>query len=114
MKTYGQRRSQLQELKIERDTGARRQKASGATPFAKGDNRLVGKLRIEAKFTTARSFSLKLSDIDKIRMEALSSQVEDWVMQVEFGRPGGVSKKFAVMDWATYEDFLAWKEGQKE
>lgn len=63
------RASVRQENRIARDIDGRRQKASGATAHAKGDVRKAGSLRIEAKYTTAKSFSLKLADLVKIRSE---------------------------------------------
>jgi len=112
MKSRYQRLSQQQEKRVEKETGARRQKASGATLFAKGDNRLLGELRVEAKVTTAKSFTLKVSDIEKIRSEAYSGGLEDWVLQIDFNRPGGVNRRVAVIDWYDYLEFLELKRGK--
>lgn len=70
-------------------------------PHAKGDVRLQGEVGGEAKFTRGKSFSLKLSEIMKIRREA-QERGEDWAMQVEFIGQGGQSQKFAVISWNTY------------
>lgn len=63
------RSSRRQENKLAEAVGGRRQKASGALPWAKGDVRKRGELRIEAKQTQAKSFRLQRSDLEKIRSE---------------------------------------------
>lgn len=105
MKTYGQRRSQLQERRIAQDTGGRVQPASGALSGAKSDVRLTGQLRIEAKTTSKNSFILKLEDLKKIMLEALSGGVEHWVFQVEFQRSQGQNKKIAILHEAVWRDW---------
>lgn len=95
------KRSQLQESRIAMDLGGNVQPNSGATDFAKGDVRVQGELGVEAKHTSAKSFVLKLSDIQKIRAEALT-RGESWIMQVEFVGQSGMSQKVAVLDWNTY------------
>jgi hypothetical protein len=101
MKTYGQRRSQLQEKSIARSRGGRVQKASGAGKLAKGDVRVVGEIRTEAKTTSKRSYRLKFSDVVKIRSEAITLGFEDWDMQIEFQGQAGRGTKVAVVDLPT-------------
>jgi hypothetical protein len=103
MKTYSQRRSQTQERRAAKEVGGRVQVASGATPFAKGDVRLMGELRIECKTTSKKRFSLKLDDIRKIRLEALEQGMEDWVFQIEFQRQAGMGTRLAVLDKNWFE-----------
>ena len=62
----------------------------------------MGELRVEAKTTQAKSFILKLSDINKIREEAMLGGMEGWAMQVEFQGQMGVNRKVAIIDWNTY------------
>jgi hypothetical protein len=69
--------------------------------FAKGDVRVQGDVGGECKFTKAKSYSLKLADLMKIRSEALS-RGEDWVLQLEFVGQAGQSQKVAVIDWNSY------------
>lgn len=102
MKSQSQRRSQQQERSVAEDLNGRVQKASGATDFAKGDVRVVGEERVECKTTSAKSFSLKLSELEKIQGEALRGGAEAWSMQVEFQGQLGKHRKFAVIDWETY------------
>ena len=61
----------------------------------------MGELRLECKTTSAKSYSLKVEELDKIRNEALTGGAEDWAMQVEFQKQFG-SKRYAVIDWDTY------------
>lgn len=96
--------SQRQEASVADDIGGRVQVASGATEFAKGDVRQRGKLRVECKTTSKKSYPLKLSEIMKIQEEALMGNMEEWAMQVEFQGQLGNSRKVAVIDWQTYLD----------
>lgn len=90
--------------------GGRVQPGSGAPEFYKGDVHKRGELRIECKTTGARSFILKLTEIEKIKAEALRGGMEGWAMQVEYQTVSG-NKKFAVIDWQEYLDL---KEAQKQ
>ena len=63
-----------QENRIARDINGQRQKASGAMAHAKGDVRKHGILRIEAKFTKARSYTVHYDDLVKIRSECVSGE----------------------------------------
>lgn len=69
--------------------------------FAKGDVRVTGELRLECKTTSAKTYSLKVEELDKIKTEAITGGAEDWAMQVEFQRQIG-PKRYAVIDWDTY------------
>lgn len=90
------------------------QPGSGAPEFYKGDVRKKGDLRLECKTTGAKSYTLKLSDLEKIKAEALMGGAESWAFQVEFQ---GITsnKRFAVIDWQEYLDFReAMQKGQTE
>ncbi len=65
---------QKEERKTAAMVGGYAQKASGATPSAKGDIRVRGKLRGEEKSTTLQSFSIKRYVLDKIRSECAGSE----------------------------------------
>jgi hypothetical protein len=104
VKTYGQRRSDLQEDRVARDLEGRRQKASGASKFAKGDVRKPLEIRAECKTTGFRSYSLKLSDWRKLQAQAVQGGLEAPVMQVEFQGQGGQNVKLAVIDWSYYQE----------
>lgn len=89
----------MQERRTAQDLGGRVQKGSGSSDFAKSDVRRALDIRAECKTTSAKSYTLKLSDWSKIQMEALQGGMEAPVMQVEFQGPAGMNKKLAVIDW---------------
>lgn len=89
------------------DLGGRIQPASGALSGAKGDVRKVGEIRGEAKTTSKSFFVLKLAELLKIRLEAITGGLEDWVFQIEFQGQMGQNKKFAVMDYFLYVEWAA-------
>ena len=103
---HSKRKSVLQERRAAEDIGGRVQPGSGAPAFYKGDARAAGDLRVECKTTGAKSYSLKLAEIQKIKGEALMGGAEGWAMQIEF-QTGTSSKKFAVIDWQEYLDLRA-------
>jgi hypothetical protein len=66
--------SQKQERRIMSDIGGRVQSASGAKNGYKGDGRLYNQIRMEAKFTFAKQFSLTRTILNKIRGECEGSE----------------------------------------
>jgi hypothetical protein len=106
MRSRGQVMSQHQEASVAKDLGGRVQVASGATEFAKGDIRVTGKLRVECKTTSTKSYAVKLAEIQKIQGEALTGGMEDWAMQIEFQGQLGQHKKVAIIGWESYLDLL--------
>lgn len=97
------RKSLLQERKAAEDVGGRVQPGSGAPEFYKGDVRKRGDLRLECKTTGSKSYNLKLSDLEKVKAEAVMGGAEGWAFQVEF--QGATShKRFAIIDWQEYLD----------
>lgn len=93
--------SQAQEVDLAEELGGRVQKASGALAGSKGDVRVKGKYRIEAKFTKAGSYKLELDDLYKIMSECGAG--EKAVFVIDFcEKTGKLKDRFAV---ATWEDF---------
>lgn len=80
-KTDNQKRSQKQEKAAAKRMGGRVQPASGAGK-AKGDVRADWSARVECKLTRAKSFTLKLSELQKIEAEA--SPPEKPIFEIEF------------------------------
>lgn len=70
MKSDGQRESQRHEKRLAKVIGGSRTAASGAFWSRKGDVRSETYL-VEHKYTAAKSYSLKISELEKIRKEAL-------------------------------------------
>ena len=77
--------SKKQERRVAEGVGGRAQCGSGALPGNKGDGRVYGRLRIENKFTTKKSYSVKRSDLDKIRAECQGRETP--VFQIDFRDP---------------------------
>lgn len=113
MKSYQQHKSQLQEKRVAKDINGKVQRGSGSQDFAKGDIRKRGDIRIECKTTSGKSYILKRSTLDKIRMEAAMGGAEEWALAIEFQGAVGMNSKFAVIDWYTFLD-LRNKGGKNE
>ena len=58
---------------------------------------------MECKTTSAKSYSLHLSDLEKIKVEALKGNDSEWAMQVEFQAATG-KRRFAIIDWQSFLD----------
>lgn len=83
------RRAPKQELELASRLGGRTTAASGSKT-EKGDVRLKGVLRVEAKCTRNKSFSVTLETFEKIEEAATgSAKPEIPAMHVEFLRPDG-------------------------
>jgi hypothetical protein len=78
--------SQRQERKMAADLGGTVEAGSGAEKFAGGDVRVVGELRGEAKYTEKDYYTLKLSDLQKIKRQA-AKRLEEAVFQIAFRNP---------------------------
>ncbi|GGN51473.1 hypothetical protein GCM10011349_24060 [Novosphingobium indicum] len=65
--------SQRQEKMIADRIGGKRTKSSGAEPFEKGDVRIKGLVRIEAKTTSSSSFRVTTTMIDTIQGHAVQA-----------------------------------------
>ena len=76
------KRSRKQELDMAEELGGVAQRGSGSMSGAKGDVRLHGKYRIEAKLTQNKSYPLKLETLNKIESEC--SDFERPALVVEF------------------------------
>lgn len=95
MKRYRIRRSVRQEKRIARDVGGRRVAGSGSMPGFKGDVK-DPKWLTEAKTTSARSYSLKLSTFRKIELEAIRASKEAALVVEIAGR------QLVVLDYNTW------------
>jgi hypothetical protein len=86
-----------QERDIAEEFGGRTQPGSGNQAGAKGDVRKKGDLRIEAKFTQAESYSLKLEELYKIAGEAAFGELP--VLIIDFLAAGTrkLRDRFAVI-----------------
>lgn len=60
--------------------GGRRVRGSGSGK-TKGDARVLGKFRFEAKYTSSGTYPLKLSELAKIRSEATNQEIPGFVVE---------------------------------
>lgn len=99
-------RSLRQEVDIMEELGGRTQPGSGNQPGAKGDGRKKGELRVEAKFTEANSYSLKLDDLYKIAGEASFGEMPLFI--IDYLEPGKRSLKdrFVVLHFNDLKGLL--------
>ena len=81
-KEHIRKRSNKQERYIAKVVGGRIQPGSGSSSRAKGDVQVLGKLRLEAKFTYSDNYILKLEVLRKIQNEA--GPGEEACLQVDF------------------------------
>lgn len=100
------RRAKKQEKELVGRIGGHRTPASGAGAV-KGDVRIKGTARIEAKTTKNKSFSVTLEMIDKIESATIST-TEVPVMVIEFNDGFGKKlKEVAVLPMYALETLLA-------
>ncbi len=92
-----------QEESTASDLGGHRQTGSGARAGHKGDGRVFGRFRIENKFTTAKSFGLKLAELTKIRAECAALEVP--IFDVQFKDKGTLRTldHWALVPWAEWK-----------
>lgn len=92
------RRSMKQEEEIaSRSVDGFRVFGSGALPGAKGDVRVPGKFRYEAKYTQAQSYVVQRKELMKIRAEASGDEVP--VFEIHFlDKNGKAVERWVLLD----------------
>lgn len=102
-KSDSQKRSRAQEKRAAKRLGGNVQPGSGAGR-AKGDVRVPWHARVECKLTRAKSFSLKLSELEKIESEAIPPEMP--IFEIEFQ---GVTphKRYAVIPGWLLDHFMS-------
>jgi hypothetical protein len=100
------RRSLKQEVEVAEMFGARTQPGSGNQAGAKGDARKKGELRLEMKYTTGDSYSLRLDDLQKIAGEAGIG--ERPIMVLDYLEQGSrkLRDRFAILNAADLKELL--------
>lgn len=94
--------SQKQERRIADDVDGRVQPASGALSHARGDVRKYGKLRIEAKLTYAKSFSITEALLDKIEAHATFGEVPTIVVDFMDKRSNKSKRSIAIVPYDSW------------
>lgn len=74
------RRSTREETLIAEQVGGKKQKASGALPWAKGDIRKKGHLRIESKVCKVKQYTITRLELNKIRGECAMNEKPAFVI----------------------------------
>lgn len=100
------RSSLRQEMDVCEQLGARTQPASGAMAGAKSDGRKKGELRIEAKLTTADSYSLKLEELWKLGAEAAPGERSLFVIDFLDQGTRKLRDRFAVLQFNELKELL--------
>lgn len=104
-------KSKKQEDRVAKKLGGKRQKASGALPFHKGDVKTV-ELLIEAKRTDNASMSIKREWLEKITMEAAVSSKTPAV-SIEFeGTHPLVDKDWIMVPSRFFQELLSRYRGE--
>lgn len=105
-KTVSHNHAPKQEKRLALVLGGKVTKASGAS-YEKGDVRVKGVVRVEAKCTTKKSFPVTRDMLDKIETAAIASG-EMPVMVIEFLDPKGkVEKTLAVIPMYALESLIS-------
>jgi hypothetical protein len=82
---YQKKVSQRQEKQAAKDVGGRIQAGSGNVKLGGGaDVRKQGEIRIECKYTSGTSYNIKLSELRKVKTQALRGGLEEPVLQFAF------------------------------
>lgn len=85
---------------------ARVQPGSGNQPGKKGDIRACDLVRVEAKYTTAESFSLKLEELYKIAGECSHGELAVFAIDYLERGTSKLMDRFAVLSFHTLKELL--------
>lgn len=104
----GKKTSAKQEKKLATVLGGKAQPGSGALPFdwAKGDVRIKDVARIEAKFTRAKSYSVKLEDLKTIRLHCQGKEEPAFVVEFKEKDSDKAIETWALIPIEDYEELL--------
>jgi hypothetical protein len=104
--THVQKVSRKQERRAARDVGGDVQHNSGALPQGGGgDVRVLGKIRLECKYTQKDTYVLKLETLERLVIQARRGGLETPVLQVGFRDTMGRIENYAVVRKGDYESW---------
>lgn len=107
------RASKKQEIKLAEAVGGRVQPGSGCVPGCKGDFRVPGRLLGEAKYTTKKSYSIKLHDLLKLKAECQG--LEQPVLALEFKDDSlRTLAKYVIIPQVYWEELIEEKDGEAD
>jgi hypothetical protein len=95
-----------QEQKVMDGIGGRRQCASGALPGYKSDGRLLGRVRMEAKFTFAKVFALRHEDLQKLRGECEGRERPAFVIDFKNRASGKTQDRWVAIPHVDWEKMI--------
>lgn len=98
--------SREQEIDIAEELNARVQVNSGAVSGSKGDVRKKGVARVEAKFTAAASFPLKLEELEKIAGECEGKEKPVFVIDFREPLTNRLKDRYAVVPFDDLKELL--------
>jgi hypothetical protein len=101
------RASIKQEREIMKGLGGRVQPGSGSKGGYKGDGRVYDQLRVEAKYTTAKSYRLNHSDLTKIRGECEGRERPALVLDFKEKGTLKTHDRWVVIPYADWEKYAA-------
>lgn len=101
------KRSREQELEIAEELGGQMQRASGALSGSKGDIRKKGVVRVEAKYTEAGSYSLRLEELHKISSECHGTEKPVFVVDFVEKLTKRLVDRYAVVH---FDDLKEWMD----
>jgi hypothetical protein len=104
------RRVRTQERGIAEDLGGRAQPGSGNQLHKKGDVRLKGKYRLEAKLTTSKQFILQRTFLEKISGECSGLERPGLILEYTDRRTLRSLSKWAVIPYDDFLDFSGKRE----
>ena len=100
------KRSREQELEIAEELGAKMQKGSGSISGSKGDVRKKGEVRVEAKYTEAASYSLRLEDLHKILSECHGTERPVFVVDFVEKTTKRLTDRYAIVPFYDLKELL--------
>jgi hypothetical protein len=92
-----------QEDSIAKDMGGRRQPGSGALPGIKGDVRVEGIYRIEAKHTRQKTYRLDRAELSKIRGECTGWEVPLFIVDFVDPQTGGSADRWVALPFHHFQ-----------
>jgi hypothetical protein len=98
--------SKKQEETVMANIGGRTQPGSGCVPGYKSDGRLQGRVRMEAKFTYGSIFSLRKSDLDKVRGECEGRELPAVVIDFKDSASGKTRDSWVLITRTQWENFI--------
>lgn len=86
--------------------GGRVQPNSGSRPGYKSDGRLYDQVRMEAKYTTKKTFPLERADLNKVRGECQGHEKPVLVVDFKDKLTGKTEDRWAVIEYKEWEKIV--------